>query len=70
MNVNEMYKDFLNKLVDIGIPNYTRPNRLFFVTGKVIEIDETYLTLRITDGLRKIPLSDIIQISLSKEGML
>lgn len=68
MNVTEMYKDFLGKRTDIGIPNFTRPNRLFFITGTVIEVDESYLTLRIKDGIRKISLSDVIQISLSKEG--
>lgn len=62
-----MYNEFLNENVNVGIPNFTRPNRLFFITGTVIEIDESYLTLRIKDGIRRIPFSDVIQISLSKE---
>jgi hypothetical protein len=63
-----MYNEFLKKNVNVGIPNFVRPNRLFFITGTVVEVDKSYLTLRIKDGIRRIPLSDVIQISLSKEG--
>lgn len=68
MSVTDMYEDFLNKRVNIGIPNFVIPGRLFFITGDVLSVSDGYITLKIKDGLRKIPYSDVIQISLSKEG--
>ena len=66
MNVNEVYKDFLNKVVDIGIPHLYLEGRLFFITGTVIDVKDGFLTLKIKDGIRKIPFSDIIEIKVSE----
>jgi len=63
-----MFEEFLNKRVNIGVPNFLRPTRLFFITGDVLSVSEGYITLKIKDGLRKIPYSDVIQIIISKEG--
>jgi len=62
MSDKERFEVFRGKFVDIGIPNYQNPHRLFMMHGKVIEIDETYITLRIKDGFRKIPFNDVIEI--------
>lgn len=62
MTEGERYLDFLGKNVDIGIPNFNNPNRLFLINGTVIDVNEDYLTLRIKDGYRKIPYSNIFHI--------
>lgn len=67
MIVKEYYKPFLGKIVNIGIPHHYL-DRLFFVTGEVLEVNDDYLILRKRDGIRQIELSDIIEISLNLEG--
>ncbi len=63
-----IYSDFLNKKVDIAIPNFNREGCLFWITGYVIEVSENFLTLKIKGGIRKIPLSDVREISLNRGG--
>jgi hypothetical protein len=62
MNLKDLYGDFILEIVNIGIPHYTEKNRLFYLTGLVIEIDSDFLTLKRNDGLKKIPFCDILEI--------
>jgi hypothetical protein len=62
MNEGQMYEPFLGKPVDVGIPNFIHQGRLFLINGIVIDTKDGYVTLRIKDGFRKIPYSDIISI--------
>lgn len=67
-DMNELYADFLGKMVDVGIPNYNEIGRLFFFTGVILEISDEYIILKIKDGIRKIPVADIIALSLTRHG--
>jgi len=62
LNEGVMYEKFLGKHVDIGIPNFVHPNRLFLISGVVISVERGFVTLKIRDGYRKIPYQDVIQI--------
>lgn len=66
MNVREVYKDFLNQAVDIGIPHLYREGKLFFISGIVIDIEGDFLVLKIKDGIRRIPFGDIVEIRGSR----
>jgi hypothetical protein len=63
-----LFEQYRGKLVNVGIPNFVRKDRLFFITGVVLSVDEKYITLKIKDGLRKIPFQDIIEISIKKSS--
>jgi len=65
MTVN-VFSKFLGKKVDLGIPNYNRSDRLFWLTGRLIEVDNDFLILKINNGVRKIPIDDVREISLSR----
>jgi hypothetical protein len=62
MKAYEIYKGFLNKKVNIGIPHWFNQGKLFFFTGYVIEVNNEFLILKTSNGIRKISLSDIIEI--------
>ena len=62
-----LYGNFLGKTVNVGIPNFVRKDRLFFVTGVVLDISDNFLTLKIKDGVRKIPINDVREISINQE---
>ncbi len=57
---------FLNKNVNIGTPHLYL-DRLFFHTGKIVEIKESSLTLQKKDGIKNINFEDIEEIKLCKE---
>jgi len=65
--VKEYCEPFLGKIVNIGIPHHYL-DRLFFITGEVIEVNDNYLILRKKDGIQQIELRDIIEINLNLEG--
>ena len=67
MSENATYNDFLGQFVNVGIPHYTRERRLFFITGLVTSVEDDFLILRIKDGIRKIPFSDIMEISINHQ---
>ncbi len=67
MIVKEYCEPFLGKIVNIGIPHHYL-DRLFFVTGKLLEVSDDYLIVRKKDGVQQIELRDIIEISLSKDN--
>ena len=66
MIVKKYCEPFLGKIVDIGIP-HKYLDRLFFITGELIDLKEDYLIIKKKDGVRQIQLKDIIEISLHKE---
>ena len=66
MSMNEVYKEFLNKKVDVGIPHLYKEGKLFFLTGFVFDVKDGALFLKIKDGFRKIPFDDIIEIRPSE----
>jgi len=63
----EYCEPFLGKIVNIGVPHHYL-DRLFFVTGELLEVNDDHLILRKKDGVRQIELTDIIEISLNLEG--
>ncbi len=65
--MKEYCEPFLGKIVNIGIPHHYL-DRLFFITGEVIEVNDNYLILRKKDGIQQIELRDIIEINLNLEG--
>jgi hypothetical protein len=65
--VKEYCEPFLGKIVNIGMPHYHQ-DRLFFVTGELLEVNDNHLILRKKDGIKQIELKDIIEISLNVEG--
>ena len=68
VNERELYKGFLNKYVDIGIPHDFLEHRLFYMSGEVIDINDNLLVLQGKKGIRKIFLSDIIEIKEIRRG--
>ena len=66
METDEMYKGFLNKAVDVGIPHIFEQGKLFFIKGIVIDVRDDFLVLKITDGIRKIPFADVIEIKVTE----
>ena len=57
---------FLGKVVNIGMPHHYL-DRLFFITGELIDLNDDNLIIRKKDGIKQIPLKDIVEISLSSE---
>jgi len=68
MSEGTIYDVFLGKNVDVGIPNFRDPSRLFIINGFVIEVKDGYVTLRIKGGFRKISFGDIISIQIKEPG--
>ncbi|GAG16106.1 unnamed protein product [marine sediment metagenome] len=66
MIVKEYCEPFLDKIVNIGVPHHYL-DRLFFITGKLLEVNDDHLILRKKDGIQQIQLKDIIEISLNQE---
>lgn len=64
INEYNIYQDFLGKKVTIGIPHYHRAHRLFWITGLAQNVDEDFMTLLVKNGLKKIRLDSIIEISI------
>ncbi len=62
-----IYENFIGRTVDIGITHLYEKHRLFYITGKVLSVENGYLTLKIRNGYRKISFCDIIEISRSKQ---
>ena len=58
----EYIKNYENKLVNIGVPHLVLDHRLFYHTGKIIEITNEYLTLKKNDSIKQIRLEDVIEI--------
>ena len=69
VNAKELYKGFLNQAVDVGIPHDFLEHRLFYMSGIVIGFDGNYLVLKGQKGIRKILLSDIIEIKETKRKL-
>ena len=67
MIVKGYCEPFLGKIVNIGTPHHYL-DRLFFVTGALLEVNDDYLILRKKDSIRQIELKDIIEISLNSES--
>ena len=67
MIVKEYCEPFLDKIVNIGVPHHYL-DRLFFVTGELLEINNDFLIIRKKDGVQQIELKDIIEISLNREA--
>lgn len=66
--MNEKYiKEFLGKSVNIGIPHWLDPDRLFYITGKITEIENNHLILLMNNGVKKISLDDVIEIEGNHE---
>ncbi len=63
MNKNTPYNDFLGKIVNIGVPHFHKEHRLFFITGLVTDVEDGFITLEIKEGIRRVPFSDIIEIT-------
>lgn len=55
--------------VDIGIPHYVIANRLFYQKGMLEEILQDEIKLRLSDGVKIIPFTQIKEIRLL-EGSL
>ena len=61
MRQEEIYRQHEGKTVDVGIPHYNNPNKLFFITGKLIEVNDQYILLETSKGIRRLSLVDILQ---------
>ena len=64
----EIYKAYQDKKVCVGIPHWFNDTKLFFEIGNAIEVTNEHMILQTPNGIRKIPLSDIMQITLYREG--
>jgi len=66
MIVKEYCEPFLGEIVNIGIP-HRYLDRLFFVTGKLIEINDSNLIIKMKNGIKQIDLKDIVEINIKSE---
>ena len=60
---------YTGEFVDIGIPHYIIPDRLFYQKGILEEIFEDEIKLKLDNGVKIIPLNQIKEIRLL-EGSL
>lgn len=58
--------EFLHKTIDIGIPRFEDNDRLFYYTGVLTEVTQEYIKLKLWDGIKQIPINDVIEIRLSR----
>ena len=63
MIVKEYCEPFLGKIVNISVPHYYL-DRLFFITGKVLQVNDEHLVIQLKDGVKQIQLDEIIEIKL------
>ena len=64
--MRETYLKFLGKLVEIGLPHWSKP-RPFYITGIVVEVNEDYLVLDYEKGARQVKFEDIVDICVKEE---
>lgn len=55
---------FKQKDVNVAIPHKYQTDRLFYHSGKIVEITDTFLTLEKTGCYKQINLEDVIEIEL------
>ena len=60
--------EFVGKYVDIGTKHYNVPDRFFYYTGLLKEVNDNVLKLKTRIGYKLIPLTEIFEIRLSREG--
>ena len=68
MNYDEC-NEFLGEHVDIGTKHYDFPDRFFYNTGLLKEVTEKFAKLKTRTGYKLIPLIEIFEIRLSREGI-
>ncbi len=61
--------EFVGEYVDIATKHYDFPDRFFYYTGLLKEVNEEFSKLKTRTGYKLIPLGDIFEIRLSKEGV-
>ena len=61
--------EFVGMCVDIGTKNYNVPDRFFYYTGLLKEVNDNVLKLKTRIGYKLIPLTEIFEIRLSREGI-
>jgi hypothetical protein len=55
--------------VDIGIPHYVIPNRLFYQKGILEEILQDEIKLKMENGIKIIPFEEIKEIRLLEDSL-
>jgi hypothetical protein len=66
MIVYEEIRPFLGEFVDVGVAHRFIPGRLFWFYGKLIQINNDYVKLKIREGFKLVAIDDIQQIHLRK----
>lgn len=61
--------EFVGEYVDIGTKNYDFPDRFFYFTGLLKEVNEEFAKLKTRAGYKLISLNDIFEIRFSREGV-
>jgi len=61
--------EFVGMCVDIGTKHYNVPDRFFYYTGLLKEVNDNVLKLKTRIGYKLIPLAEISEIRLSREGI-
>ena len=61
MNLEEKFFNFKGKKVDVGLQHFFEP-RLFFYSGKLLDIIDGFLILEMKNGIKKIHVNDVIEI--------
>lgn len=64
MREKDLFLKFVNKRVSVGIPHYDLPEKLFYVHGYISELNDSFMIVQTNKGLRRIALTDIIEIHL------
>jgi len=58
----DFFEEFKNEFCDVGIPHRFIDNRLFYYTGRVIELTDEFLVLKNSKEVKQISLKDIKEI--------
>lgn len=65
------YEDCLrykNKTISVGVQHEVSPDKLFYFYGKLIDVTADAIKLQMTNGIRIIPLSQILELKTRVES--
>ncbi len=55
---------FLGKKINVGVAHRVVPGKIFWYFGILIEVNDLYLKLEIKDGVKVVPLTQVLQVQI------
>ena len=63
----ERIEGFLGWIVAVGVPHYYDENKLFYLFGKLTDVNDEEITLVMEDEVKQVRLDEIKHIHIAKE---